>query len=113
MNRQAAVEYLKERYPDVVELPDGCPVDLERLHLEYFWLQGHACNLMDSRDRDVADIFSAVRRTLLVGDREVRSAVVGDFLYPHLSFHDDIDWAIGLMPEELAAACAKIRAVRT
>ena len=58
MNRRAAVQYLHERHPDVIDAP-GKDVDLEALHLEVFWLQGHTCELMDERaEADVRRCFA-------------------------------------------------------
>jgi hypothetical protein len=109
VDRRAAVQYLHDRHPQVIDAPEG-DVDLEALHLEFFWLQGHTCDLMDARaDRAVRRCFATMHHLLIHGDRDVRSAVWNDFLIPHLVFHHDLAWAQKRMPQLLADLCDKVR----
>lgn len=107
MNRRAAVQYLHDRHPEEIELP-GADVDLETLHLEVFWLQGHTCELMDERATGVLRCFATIHDLLVRGDAEVRDSVCQDFVQ-HLVFHPEIAWARKQMPPLLAELCEKVR----
>jgi hypothetical protein len=109
VNRRAAVQFLHERHPNVIDAP-GETVDLEALHLEVFWFQPHVCELMDRRaERSPRPCFATIYRLLVKGDREVRGAVCDHLFQPHLVFHPELEWAKKRMPAFLAEACEKLR----
>jgi hypothetical protein len=85
-------------------------VDLEALHLEVFWLQGHVCELLDRRaDKAARRCFATMHEILVRGDSDVRPAVWNHFAIPHLVFHEDLDRAKRLMPQLLAELCDKVK----
>jgi hypothetical protein len=109
VNRRLAVEFLHERHPRVIDAPQG-DVDLEALHLEAFWLQGHVCDLIDRRaDKAARRCFNTMYQLLLYGDDDVRPAVWNHFVVPHLVFHEDLAWAKERMPRLLADLCGKVK----
>lgn len=111
LNRHAAVQYLHDRHARVIDAPSE-EVDLEALHLEFFWFQGHVCELMDRRtDRGVRRCFETMHHLLVHGDMDVRGAVWNHFLIPHLVFHSDLAWGRERMPQLLAEVCDKVREV--
>jgi hypothetical protein len=108
VNRKAAVQYLHERHPDVIDAP-GDMVDLEALHLEVFWFQGHTCELLEERaEADLRRCFATIHHLLIRGDGEVRDSVCEDFVQ-HLVFHPALAWAKKGMPSLLAELCEKVR----
>ena len=108
MNRKEAVQYLHDRHPNVIDAP-GEEVDLGTLGLEFVWFQGHVCDLMDRRaEARLRRCFATIHDLLVQGDREVRTAVCGDFLEPHLTFQPDLEWAKKRMPPLLAELCGKV-----
>jgi hypothetical protein len=109
MNRREAVQYMHVRHPKVIDAP-GPDVDLEALHLEIFWLQGHVCELLDRRsDKAARRCFETMHEILVRGDADVRPAVWNHFVVPHLVFHEDLEWAKGRMPQLLAELCDKVK----
>ena len=109
MNRRAAVQYLHERHPDVIEAP-GADVDLEALHLEACWFQGHTCELVDGRaETDLRRCFATIHHLLIRGDDEVKDAVYHHYIIPDLVFHPELAWAKERMPPLLAESCTKAR----
>lgn len=109
MNGREAVQYVHDRHPKVIDAP-GPDVDLEALHLEVFWLQGHACELVDRRsDRAARRCFATMNELLVRGDADVRPAVWNHFIVPHLVCHTDLAWAKERMPPELANICEAVR----
>ncbi len=108
MNRRAAVQYLHDRHPEVIHAPPD-EVDLEALHLEVFWFQGHTCELMDERpEASLRRCFATIHHLLVQGDRDVRDAVCHHFVIPHLVFHPALAWAKKRMPPLLAELCGKV-----
>lgn len=108
MNRRAAVQYLHDRHPHVIDAPRR-DVDLEALHLEVFWFQAHTCELMDVRaEAGLRRCFATIHGLLVQGDREVRSAVCDHYVIPHLVFHPALAWAKKRMPPLLAELCGKM-----
>jgi hypothetical protein len=107
MNRKEAVQYLHDRHPGVIDAPDA-DVDLEALHLEVFWLQGHTCDLMDKRAARVSECFATIHQLLVRGEQDVQHSVCHDFVQ-HLVFHPEIEWAKQRMPPLLADLCGKVR----
>jgi hypothetical protein len=111
MNRRGAIQYLHERHRDVIDAPES-DVDLEALHLEVFWFQAHVCELIDGRaDLGLRRCFATVHHLLVHGDDDVRDAVWGDFVIPHLVMHPDLAWAKERMPQLLADVCDRAREV--
>ena len=109
VNRRAAVQFLHERHPDVIDAP-GTDVDLEALHLEVLWFQGHTCELVDARaEKDLRRCFATAQHLLLRGDREVQDAVCHDYVLPHLVMHPELAWARKRMPSVLAELVDKLR----
>lgn len=109
MNRYQAVQYMHEQHPKVIEAPRN-DVDLEALHLEVFWLQGHVCELLDRRaDKALRRCFATIHQLLVRGDADVRPAVWNHFVIPHLAFHEDLAWAKERMPRLLADLCDKVK----
>lgn len=109
MNRRAAIQYLHERHPDVIDAP-GDTVDLEALHLEVCWFQGHTCELLDARaEADLSRCFATIHHVLVRGDPEVRDAVCQHYVIPDLVFHPALAWARPQMPTLLAELCEKVR----
>jgi hypothetical protein len=109
MNRREAVQFMHDRHPKVIGAP-GADVDLEALHLEFFWLQGHVCDLLDRRsDRAARRCFATMHEILVRGDSEVRPAVWNHFVIPHLVSHEELEWAKGRMPPLLAEVCDKVK----
>jgi hypothetical protein len=109
MNRREAVQYLHDRHPRIIE-PPGREVDLEALHLEFFWFQMHVCEVVDRRSEKAARrCFETMHELLVRGDSDVRSAVWNHFCIPHLVFHEELAWAKGRMPRLLADLCDKVK----
>jgi hypothetical protein len=109
VNRKAAVQYLHERHPDVIDAP-GEMVDLEALHLEACWFQGHTCELMDARaEADLRRCFATIHHVLVRGDREVQDALYEHYVIPDLVFHPALAWAKRQMPSLLAELLEKAR----
>lgn len=103
MDGAAAVRYLHERHPRVVE-PPGDEVTLGDLHLEVFWLMGHAYDSMEEREgRELRQYFKSMDLLLRRGDRDVLAAVFESFLQ-HLVFDPGIEWARRFMPQTLLRA---------
>lgn len=110
MDRHEALQLLHERHPNVVEAPDVDGVSLEQFHLEFFEFQMHVCNLLDRRRKGgVRRCFATMDRLLVHGSREVMYAVYGDFVQPHLVFHEEFEWAKQQMPPLLAELYGKAR----
>ena len=108
MNRRAAIQYLHDWHPHVIDAPRE-EVDLEAFGLEVVWFQGHVCDLMDERaEAGLRRCFATIHDLLVQGDREVRDAVCGDFLQPHLVFQPDLEWAKKRMSPLLAELCGKV-----
>lgn len=108
MDRKAAVQFLHERHPRVVD-PPGETVTMGDLHLEVFWLQGHTSELIDRRSRRGAQrCLETFHRLLLDGDSDVRSALLSSCVI-HLAYHPDLAWASELMPPPLAEICREAR----
>ena len=109
MNRREAVQHLHDRCPRVIDAPDE-DVDLEALHLEVFCFQTHVCDLIDRRaDKAVRECFATIHEVLVRGEKDVKPAVWGHFLVPHLVFHADLAWAKERMPRLLADLTDKVR----
>jgi hypothetical protein len=101
VDRHAAVVYLRKRHRSVIP-PIYEPVDLQRLHLDFFWMQATLCDLIDERrDRAVRRCFATMNQLFISGDREIRTAVLQDFFFPDLVHHDDLAWARARMPRYL------------
>ncbi|MHC4972596.1 MAG: DUF7674 family protein [Planctomycetota bacterium] len=111
MNRKAAVQYLHDRHPKVIE-PPGAEVDLQTLHLECCWFQGHCCELIDScAEVDLRRCFETACHLLTRGDNDVRDAVCHHFVVPDLIFHPSLAWAKERMPPLLAELCDETRKI--
>ena len=109
MNRQEAICLLHDRHPHVIDAPGDRAIDLEALHLDVFWFQGHVCELMDERaERSLKRCFATIQRLLAEGDHEVRAAVCDHFAFPHLAFHSAFGWARQRMPPLLVELCSKV-----
>jgi len=109
MNRKAAIQYLHDCHPDVIDAPDETP-DLPALHLEACWFQGHTCDLMDERaDAELRRCFTTAHHLMTRGDDEVRYAVCQHYVIPDLVFHPALAWAKERMPPLLAELCDKVR----
>ena len=109
MNRRAAVQYLHERHPHVIDPPFG-EVDREALQLETLWFQAHTCDLMDElAELAVRRCFATIHHLLVHGDPDVQIAVPQHFVMPHLIFHDNLTWAQARMPDVLAGLVDRIR----
>ena len=108
MNRRAAIQYLHDRHPHVIDAP-GEEVALEALGLEFVWFQGHVCDLMDERaEAGPRRCFATIHHLLVSGNRDVRNAVWGDFLQPHLVCQTDLEWAKKQMSPLLADLCGRL-----
>lgn len=109
MNRRAAVQYLHDRHPDVIEAP-GDTVDFEILHLEACWFQGHCCELIDAHaEQELRECFATVLHLLTEGDDDVRDAVCQHWVVPDLIFHPALAWAKERMPRLLRELCDETR----
>lgn len=105
LNRDAAVAYLHQRHPRVIDAPEG-PVSSEILNLELFWFQNHVCELIEARaERRLRPCFETMESLLHGGDREVLNAVHGHFFLPRLGGHAGLAWARTLMPRLLGEVC--------
>lgn len=109
VDRRTAVEFLHERHPGVVHAPEG-DVDLEALHLEFFWPQGHVCELMDRRaDKAVRRCFNTIHQLLVHGVAGVRPAEWNHVVVPHLVFHAELARARQRIPRLLADLCDRVQ----
>lgn len=107
MDRRAAIQYLHDRHPHVIDTPPE-EVDRGMLHLEVFWFGGHVGECVEDRaERSLKRVFQTIHMLLVKGDREVRLSVIDDFLQ-HIVFDTDIEWARTLMPPFLALASRKL-----
>ena len=105
MNRQEAVQHLHDRHPGVIDAPEDL-VDLQNLHLEFCWFQMHVCDLLDRRaERALRRCFETVHGLMEAGDGQVRDAVGGHFVIPHLVFNKNLEWGKSLMSPLLADFC--------
>jgi hypothetical protein len=110
MDRHEALQFLHDRHANIVDAPHGDGVPLELFHLEFFEFQMHVCNLLDRRrEGAVRRCFASVEQLLAHGSREVMYAVYGDFVQPHLVFHEEFDWARKQMRPLLAELCSMAR----
>jgi hypothetical protein len=102
MDRTAAVRFLHARHPNVIPPVEG-EVDLERLHLDFFWLQSHLCERLEGRTKWGAKrVLRTVCRAFVDGDPQVRDAVRESFFLPELVLHEEAEWAMRRMPKALA-----------
>ena len=109
MNAKEAIQHLHERHPLVVDAPDD-ELAPGGLQLEFYWFQGHVCDLIDERqERALKRSFETMHQVVVRGDDVVKNAVYGDFVQPELIFHPDLEWAKEHMPELLADMCALAR----
>ena len=107
MNRKAAIQFLHDRHPHVIDAP-GDEVDLEALHLEVFWFGGYVSECIDRKaKRGLKRAFETIQQIGVEGDRDVRSSMIEDFLQ-HIVFAREIDWARQYMPHALAESSREL-----
>ena len=110
MNAKEALQFLHDRHPHVIDAPDDMPVGPGTLQLEFFWFQGHVCELIDERrDRALKRCFDTMRRLAVDGGPDVKRHVFADFVQPDLIFHAELEWAKEHMPPLLIELCDRAR----
>jgi len=102
MDHLAAIQLLHDRHPRVVD-PPGADTGPGALPLDLFWLQAHACELLDARsERGLRRCFATIDEVLRHGEPGVTRAVGEHFVRPHLARHPGLAWARAWMPPLLA-----------